>query len=217
MRDKFGTQEDASDIKGQFGLKAGKSADNMPKPDLSISALGIELRPLEKKDLPLLCHWRNQPEILPYMDTPRKTSIANLVFWYEKIIGNKSAISWLVYYYDTPVAYTELTQINHVDKSCVGGLFLFGEKFFGTGIAYRIILCRDILMSRLDLEILYSRIHKDNQRSIDFCTKYGAELIERDKDFNIYRYDPDKKAGRLKLIAKALKMADEYENALKHG
>lgn len=198
-------------------LQAGKSAEQMPKPDLSISALGIELRPLEKKDLPILCHWRNQPEILPYMDKPRKTSIANLVFWYEKIIKNKNAIPWLAYYHDNPVAYTELTKINYADKSCMGGLFLFGEKFFCTGIAYRIVLCRDILMRRLDLEILYSRIYKDNQRSIDFCTKYGGELIERNEEFNIYRYDPDQKAARLKLIAKALKMADEYEKALKHG
>ncbi len=107
-----------------------------------ISAFGIELKFLEKSDLPLLLLWRNQPSIRPFLDDPREISLPMLSFWYEKILRYKTCLPWLAYYNNTAVAYTEIKDMDPVNKSCAGGLFLFGEKYYGAGLSYRIVLCR---------------------------------------------------------------------------
>lgn len=177
----------------------------------SLKAFGIELKPLEKSDLPLLCHWRNQPEIVPYMDVPREISQTSMAFWYAKAIRYGNVLPWLAYYNGMAVAYTEIKEIDIEKKSCVGGLFLFGKKYYGTGLSFRVVLCRELMMHKLGLDTLFSRVRKINQRSRDFCLQTGAELIGEKDGCYVYKYDPAERAQRLKIIAGIMHLAHEYE------
>ncbi len=182
-----------------------------------IAAFGIELRALEEAGLPLVCYWRNHPEILPYMDDPRPTDFKVLRTWLKRVHSGGSTLPYLAYLHDQPVAYTEIKHINRENNTCEGGMFLFGEDYIGTGMGYNIVLCREVIMDKLHLKTFKSRIHIKNTRSINFCTKYGGEYSGCDGDFSLYTYEFSKRRERLKAIAGILGMRDEFVRYFEGG
>lgn len=175
-----------------------------------IAAFGIQLRRVVENDIPLLCHWRNQAEILPYMDDPRPVDPKIMYVWLNKIRCDDTTIPYIAYMDNKPVAYTEIKHINWKNESCEGGMFLFGQDYIGTGIAYNIILCREIIMNQLNLKTLISRVHFKNTRSIHFCTKYGGKYMRKDGNFLVYSYEFTYRRERLKFIAGILGMSDDF-------
>lgn len=175
-----------------------------------IAAFGVELRSLEEWDLPMLCHWRNQPEIRPYMDDDRPVTPKIMEVWLNRVRGGNSVWPYIVYMGEKPVGYTELKQVNRIDSSCEDGIFLFGKEYIGRGIGYNIVLCREIVMAGLGLRTLISRIRSSNARSISFCTKYGGEYVRTEGDFFVYSYEITRRRERLKAIAEIMGMAEEF-------
>ncbi len=180
----------------------------------NIAAFGVELAALEEKDLPLLCYWRNQPEIRPFMDDIRPVTPKVMNVWLNKARSGDTGWPYMVHMGGNPVAYTEIKNINWADSSCEDGIFLFGKAYIGTGIAYRIVLCRELVMARLGLRTLISRVRIENTRSIRFCMKYGGEYVRTEGDFLVYEYDFARRRQSLKTIARILEVAGEFERVL---
>lgn len=179
-----------------------------------IGAFGVELKPLAREELPLLCHWRNHEDVLPFMDVPHKTSLENLTFWYNKIHAYQTAVAWLVHARGVPVAYTELKALRREEKSCEGGIFLFGKRHYGTGLSSRIVLAREIMMRRLGLETLYSLIQPENYRGIAFCKKYGGEYTGEKQGMHVYVHKKQRRLKMLGVLAEKLGLASEFASAL---
>lgn len=177
-----------------------------------ISAFGIELKQLEENDIPLLCHWRNHEEVLPYMEDNRPATSQTMRFWFNKVRCCGTTIPYFAYIDNNPIGYTEIKNIDRKNSRCEGGLFLFGPKYIGTGISYNIILCREIVMDRLNLKTLISSIHVNNSRSINFCAKYGGEYTRTEGEFLIYTYEFSRRRARLKVIADILGMSQEFSH-----
>lgn len=177
-----------------------------------IAAFGIELKQLEENDIPLLCHWRNHAEILPYMEDTRPATPQTMHFWFNKVRSGGTVQPYFAYMNNKPIGYTEIKNIDRKNSCCEGGLFLFGPKYIGTGLSYNIILCRELVMDRLNLKTLISRIHAANTRSINFCAKYGGEYARTEGEFLIYIYEFSRRRARLKVIAGILGMSQEFSH-----
>lgn len=175
-----------------------------------ITAFGVELRPLGRDDLPLLCHWRNHEEVMPFLDVPRKASLENLSFWYSKIQAYHTALAWIVHAHGAPAAYTELKDIRREEQSCEGGIFLFGKNHYGTGLGARIVLAREIMMRRLGLKTLFSLIQKNNRRGIAFCRKYGGEYLGEKHGLLVYVHKEHQRLAMLKSLAASLGLEEEF-------
>lgn len=182
-----------------------------------ITAFGVELRSLEKRDLPMLCHWRNQPEIRLFMDDDRPVTPKIMEVWLNRVRGGDVVWPYIVYMGEKPVGYTELKHVNRIDSSCEGGMFLFGKEYIGTGIGYNIVLCREIVMAGLGLRTLVSRIRSSNVRSINFCMKYGGEYVRTEGDFLVYTYEITRRRERLKAIAGVMGMVEEFVRHFEGG
>lgn len=182
-----------------------------------IAGFGVELRGLEERDLPMLCHWRNQPEIRPFMDDDRPVTPKIMGVWLHKVHSGDTVWPYIVYMNGKSVGYTELKQVNRLDSRCEGGMFLFGKEYIGTGIGYHIVLCREIVMARLGLRTLISRIRAANVRSISFCAKYGGEYVRTEGDFLVYSYEIARRRERLKAIAGILGMTEEFARYFEGG
>lgn len=175
-----------------------------------ITAFGVELKPLGRDDLPLLCHWRNHEEVLPFLDVPRKASLENLSFWYNKLQTYDTASAWIVHAQGAPAAYTELKDIRREESSCEGGIFLFGKSHYGTGLSARIVLARELMMRRLGLKTLYSLIQKNNQRGIAFCKKYGGEPLGEKNGLLVYVHKERQRLAMLRSLAGSLGLEEEF-------
>lgn len=175
-----------------------------------ITAFGVELRSLEDQDLPMLCHWRNQPEIRPFMGDDRPVTPKIMGFWLNRVRGGDTVWPYIACKGERPIGYTELKHVNWLDSSCDGGIFLFGKEYIGTGIGYNIVLCREIVMARLGLRTLVSRIRSSNARSINFCMKYGGEYVRTEGDFLVYTHEMTRRRESLKAIAGTMGRAEEF-------
>jgi len=182
-----------------------------------VTAFDVQLRSLEKCNLSILCHWRNQPEIRPYMEDDRPVTPKTMEVWFNKVRGGDAVWPYIAYMGERPVGYTELKRVNRIDSSCEGGMFLFGKEYIGAGIGYNIVLCREIVMAGLGLRTLISRIRSSNTRSISFCTKYGGEYMRTEGDFLIYTYEITRRRERLKAIAGIMGMAEEFVRHFEGG
>lgn len=61
----------------------------------SIKAFGVEFNRLSRKDLPLLGKWRNDPLILPHMDSDRIISTDVMNVWFNKIKNSPKYCAYL--------------------------------------------------------------------------------------------------------------------------
>lgn len=177
-----------------------------------IAAFGVELCRVEEEDLPLLCYWRNQPEILPFMNDTRPVTLEVLRFWLMRAYGGDTVWPYIARINGEPVGYTELTNVDWFHKSAEIGIFLFGKRWFSAGVSYRVVLCREIVVDRLGLKNLISRIRPANDRNVRFCKSYGGEYVRTEGDFLVYTLEQKRRLLCLKAIAAALGMAEEYSH-----
>ncbi|WP_298066999.1 GNAT family N-acetyltransferase [uncultured Mailhella sp.] len=182
-----------------------------------IAAFGVELRSVEEQDLPMLCHWRNKPEILPFMGDVRPVTPQVMRFWLGRVQSGDTVWPYIGCWDGTPVGYIEIKDIDWSNSSCTSGIFLSGKENFSTGVSFCLVLCREIVLARLGLKLLISKIRPNNVRSIRFCTAYGAEYVRTDGEFLVYHYEFSRRRQKLKTIAAALGMKDEFARHFEEG
>ncbi len=186
----------------------------MPKERESVFAFGIELEIVQDNDLPLLMFWRNQPDILPFMDNTRKISLNGLRFWHTRIRQKGNTFAYIARSSGIPVGYAELKNVNNAEKSCEDGLIIFDRQNRGTGLSHRIMFCREIISERLGIRSMMNRIHFKNEASINFYKKYGSELVRHEGDFLLFVYEYRKRRSCMEKIAIHLGLYDEYKKYL---
>lgn len=186
------------------------------RPDIKrVSAFGIDMRLVEAEDLPLLCTWRNHPAIRPFMDDCRPVTPQVMAVWLNKKRTSNSSLAYICYAKQAAVGFTELKNIDWEQRRCEGGIFLFGEEYFGTGLAYAIALCREIVLQTLGIPVLISRVRKNNVRGMKFCKKYGGEFEREEDDFLIFTHKYECRMAGLQHLAQKIGMATEFSQIFK--
>ena len=176
----------------------------------AIKAFEITLAEVEEADLPLIVKWRNHPENLPFMSKALPVSLHALQIWLRKIRADHSSLPFLVILKNTPVAFMEIKNIDWNNSCAEGGMFLFGSHLAGTGISLRAILSRELLLRKIGIDILISKINVNNEKSKNFCKSFGARYCGQEKNFEVYLSDAAMRLPCLKRYARVLKCEEEF-------
>lgn len=179
-----------------------------------ISGFGVELRFVTDADLPLLCHWRNTPDIRLFMEDQRMVTPKIMQVWLSRVDGGATAYAYVSYFKGKPVGFLEVKRIDHTSHSCEGGMFLFSKQYIGSGLGFYLALCREILLIKLHLSTLISRVHYLNKRSIEFCKGFGAEFSHQDGHFYVYVSERNNRHEKMQKVAQRLKFEKEWESLI---
>lgn len=147
------------------------------------------------------------------MEDDRLISKQKIHFWFFHMRNKSTHIPYIVKQQNKPCGYREIKSIDYTKKGEFG-IFLFGNTYFGTGIAERIALCWEVIMKRIDVETGISRRHRENARSINFFKKIGGEFNYRVGNFLFFQHSLAKRRKALEEIANALDVTDEFLKAL---
>ena len=183
----------------------------------TIQAFGLVLKALHYEDLPSLLQGRNREDVRNAMPIENEVSYRSLYFWYKKQEHSLRTYSYLAYANQTPIAFTALTDIDYRARRAEGGLFVFDDQYQATGMAYHIILCREIIMDYLKIETLISRIRRENNRSIKFCESYGSKFVRCEGNMLIYASERNVRRRALKRIATLAKLEQDFQTYLEGG
>lgn len=175
-----------------------------------ITAFGIRMSVLRPDDLDMLCRWRNSDNVRLFLEDSRIVTPQTMNVWFQKVKQIGTTYPYIVFIQGNPIAYTELKNVDTLNSTCEGGLFFSEKKYIGTGIGYKIVLCRELVMARLGIRTLISRVHASNTRSIHFCVGYGGEYSHSEEDFLLYVYRMQHRREKLKKIACILRMESEF-------
>jgi UDP-4-amino-4,6-dideoxy-N-acetyl-beta-L-altrosamine N-acetyltransferase len=83
------------------------------------------MRPLEKKDLPIILKWRNSERVHSMMLTDHKITESEHFEWYEKIVSKaKIPLHFIVELKGNPLGYIGYTDIDWEKKVCAPGAYI---------------------------------------------------------------------------------------------
>lgn len=173
------------------------------------------MRLVEERDLPLLCRWRNDAEVRPFMDDCREVTPQVMSIWLNRQRTGESALAYICYAGQKPIGYTELKNIDWKAGCCEGGMFLFGKEYMGTGLASAIALCREVIMGTLGLTTMMSRVRSGNLRGIKFCQKYGGFRKGGDADFLLFLHENAPRRAGLRVLAQKIGKEADYARFFK--
>ena len=173
-------------------------------------AFGIQCKILKKKDLKLLYEWRNKQEIRKFMNDKRQVSMPVLEFWHKKISNTGKYFPYIVYTENIPCAYMEIKNIQYHQSTAELGIYIFGNHYIGKGIAEKVALCWEILLTRLGLKTAYALVDKDNARSAGFFEKIGGVTSGMKKNFCLYVLAEERRRTHLKKIAEKHAVEQEF-------
>ena len=179
-----------------------------------LNAFGINLRLVTADDLPMLSRWRNDANVRPYMDDGRVVTPEVMLVWLNRTIANNSTYPFIASIKGTDFGYLELKKIDRQTHGCESGMFLFGDQYIGTGLGVYLALCREILMEKLQLHTLVSKIRKSNHRSLSGANNFDLVFSHEEGDFLVFVTGKEKRQGRLWEIATKLHLHEEFGTLL---
>ncbi len=140
----------------------------------------VKLREIEKKDLTLINHWRNDKDVIDYLGS-------NFIFiapvidekWYENYLLNRdkavrvAIIDWAT---NTHIGNTNLTSIHPINRTAEFSIFIGNKDYLSKGYGFEATMLllrhgfRDLNLNRIYLTVL-----KNNIRAIRAYLKAGFE------------------------------------------
>ena len=141
----------------------------------------IYLRPIIKKDLPILNKWKNDEEVFKYLGGGfMPTSIDQQEKWLESMIdmmgSNKRFI--ICTNENTPVGMVGLYDINWIHRTCEVGLYIGDKNSQGKGFAkesYKLI--EGFAKNYLNLRKIKLNVVYDNESALYYWKSVGFEII----------------------------------------
>jgi len=189
--------------------------NNIYYPEIyNFNIFGINCKIVDESNINLLLFYRNKDYIREVVGDSRPVTLEVLIFWLKKVYQSNNNLPYIVYIKDNPVAYMELKNINYNKNIYEVGIFLFDKKYFGTGLAERIALSWEFICFKKNISTYYSKILKNNIRSINFFKKIGGVYLRQDDIFFVLEHNFENRIKSLKLVASRLGLLDEYKSLM---
>lgn len=140
---------------------------------------GIQLRPLEDRDLPIIATWRNQEEIRKSFFTMSLLSTSKQERWFKQYLEDSTKEFFLAESHDEkPIGMIGLCNIDHKNHSAELGLRLVGDlsswgKGLGTEMTY---LTLDYAFNDLMLNRVYGYVLSSNPGALHVNKKCGFKV-----------------------------------------
>lgn len=150
----------------------------------TISAYGIDLKPLTAGYLEQVRKWRNHPEVARYMVHQERISAAQQQAWFERIAASDRCAHYLIFFRGAPVGliYIHARDEKPLTKSQLiePGMYLaYDSPYRGTLLAFCPALAmNDYCFEQLGCQKLIARVHRDNRAALRFNEKLGYRPVE---------------------------------------
>lgn len=141
----------------------------------------IYLRPIIKKDLPILNKWKNDEEVFKYLGGGfMPTSIDQQEKWLESMIdttgSNKRFIICTID--NTPVGMVGLYDINWIHRTCEVGLYIGDKNSQGKGFAKEsYYLIENLAKEYLNLRKIKLNVVNNNETAVNYWSSVGFEKV----------------------------------------
>ncbi|GAP15097.1 acetyltransferase [Longilinea arvoryzae] len=153
----------------------------------------VQLRPLEKSDLPLIVRWNNDPEVRGLTGEVFPSSLDNTQAWYDRIKDDPSRVWFIIEERETgtPIGEAGLLRIfpawRTTDLTIIIGNKTCQGKGYGTEA---ITLLMDYAFGALALHRISIGVVGFNERALAFYEKVGfrREGIQRDGYFYNHQF-----------------------------
>lgn len=177
----------------------------------NIICFNLRLSFVEEKDLPLLCRWRNSPEVRKFMGDTREVNVEILRFWLNKVIRSSTAYAWIAHYNNIPVGFLELKNIDHTLSSCERGVF-FEKDHIGKGLGFYLALSCEVILKRISINILINNVHYTNMQSIRYLNFMGLNYAYKENNTLIYITNQNQRYKHLRRLAHRLHVGEEWDS-----
>lgn len=186
------------------------NATPLKDPPKKVTGFGVELRLMEEADIPLVCEWRNHPDVRPYMDDTREVTPNIMRFWFNKIKNSMYAYPFIIRVDGEPRGYIDIKNINYEFATYGCGIFI-SPAYHGQRIGYRAILCHERAVRALGMKTYKGKVRKINHHSINFCTKWGCKFTDLPGDWLYYTATWESRDLCLSKLASDLNLKTEYD------
>jgi diamine N-acetyltransferase len=151
----------------------------------------VELRPIEKEDLPNYVVWFNDPDVVTYFGMHEPMSLMQEQRWYETQHENRDSRNYAVYYEGQHVGGAGYAHLDHRERSDEVGLLIGRKDLWDRGLGGDVLRC--LLrhgFEQLNLHRISLRVYAENQRAVHCYEKVGFqhEGRQRQASFRHGRY-----------------------------
>jgi len=151
----------------------------------------VELRAIERENLPAYVEWLNDPEVMMYFGPMEPMSLAEEQQWYDAQLKQSNTRNFGIFYNDEHVGGAGYSQINWRDRSAEVGLFIGRKDLWNRGLGTDIMstLVR-FGFEQMNLHRIFLRVFEENARAIACYERVGFTLEGRwrDAEFRHGRY-----------------------------
>lgn len=133
----------------------------------------IQLKKLEREDIPLRVEWLNHPLVSPYLNTKEVFTVENTETWFDRIRDDSTRFDVVFYSEEVILGMGGLTHISGGDRNAEVYIYLSPEVHgCGLGVKAMRCLCQEGFQ-RLGLEKIYAYTFKSNERANAMFSKSG--------------------------------------------
>jgi RimJ/RimL family protein N-acetyltransferase len=136
----------------------------------------VVLRPVEERDLEMIAHWRNAPDIRPFFFTPLPVYPGGQRKWYEGLVSDHSRLIFMIETREgKAVGFIGLSSIDARNQECEIGPGIVDPSERSHGYAEEAIeLLIRYAFEELNLHRLYAACYPFN-RVIELMKLYGFQ------------------------------------------
>jgi len=134
----------------------------------------VELRAIERNDVPNYVPWLNDPEAMAYFGGHEPVSLAAEEHWFEEQGKNPTVRNFAIYHQGEHVGGAGFAHLDFRERSAEVGLFIGRKDLWDKGLG------RDVLRAlmqhgfeQLNLHRIYLRVFAENARAVRCYEKAG--------------------------------------------
>lgn len=179
---------------------------------LILEQYGVKLVRLQEEDIELVRNWRNQSDIINYMEYRNYISAEQQKEWF-KSVNNKYNYYFIIVFRNKKIGLINAKNYDAANGFGEGGIFIGDSKYIGSFAAVYSTLCLlNFVFLELNLTKSRARILKNNKRAIEYNKLIGYKLLpgQEHVENQLYELTADdykKYAGKLNKAAALLNIS----------
>lgn len=134
----------------------------------------VELRAVEREDVPRYVPWFNDEEVVAYFGRYEPMALAEEEHWYESQGSNPEVRNYAMYYQGEHVGGAGYAHLNFKDRNAEVGLFIGRKDLWDKGLGADTL--RALLrhgFDQLNLHRIYLRVFAENARAVHCYENVG--------------------------------------------
>ncbi len=174
--------------------------------NIALEKYEVKLTPLTDEKIEMVRQWRNEPVISQYMEYREYITLEMQQQWF-KSINNPNNYYFIIEYEGIEIGLINTKNIDYINKTAEGGLFIANEKYLNSDIALRASLCAlDFGAEVLCFNVGTIHVLKMNKKAIEFNKMLGYVLAPNQDNIEnqLYKIDIENYLHQRKYLTRLL-------------